>query len=460
MEPLRNRRPSELRGGILESYSKRGFLVWVRRYFNGGLRSIIALSLLTIVGVFLLWGMIKITISGSNVPAEPPVNLVVQFALDSIRSMGSRNKHHLVLVAVLSHITETENIPGVEDPINTVHDLILRICSSVNRDIAFDHHITVSTDSSGVSAITKYTCDYGVESPGYPDVYLPGSTMNTGIGSSRQLRVLSVNTWNYNHWIKRLPLLAEQFNTLLPDVITFQEVRARKVSNQPRNRFMSEDLRSLLPDMQFAFQPAMRFKDGNEIVHEGLAIFSRFPISQITFKKLSQNHGDGADFHQRIALHAAIRWNGGLMDASTVHVITTHLSLSETARARTIPEVYSMVQSLSADGTQPVVLTGDFNAESADVEHLLPKMVDTWKAKHSEDEHAPSGLTFNSWYPESRIDFIFTTPQLSPIYSSVVGGGPGQPVPGGLAPGFGVDYTRNVIFPSDHMFPFAILERT
>lgn len=77
--------------------------------------------------------------------------------------------------------------------------------------------------------------------------------------------MLSVNTWNYNHWLKRLPLLVEQFETLLPDVITFQEVRSRKVSLEPRNRFMVDDLRSILPDMQFVFQPAMRFRDNQEI---------------------------------------------------------------------------------------------------------------------------------------------------------------------------------------------------
>lgn len=58
-------------------------------------------------------------------------------------------------------------------------------------------------------------------------------------------------------------------------------------------------------------------------VHEGLAVFSRFPIAEYSKIKLSQNLGDDGDFHQRIALNARIVWGSDLKQ--TLHVITTHL---------------------------------------------------------------------------------------------------------------------------------------
>jgi endonuclease/exonuclease/phosphatase family metal-dependent hydrolase len=60
-------------------------------------------------------------------------------------------------------------------------------------------------------------------------------------------------------------------------------------------------------------------------VHEGLAIFSRFPISEVSKTKLSQNAADPDDFHQRIALRAGFHWRDADHQPRTVHVITTHL---------------------------------------------------------------------------------------------------------------------------------------
>lgn len=48
----------------------------------------------------------------------------------------------------------------------------------------------------------------------------------------------------------------------------------------------------------------------------------------------SRDNTDNGDFHQRLCLRAAVRTFVGL-----THVFVTHLSLSQSARARTLPEI-------------------------------------------------------------------------------------------------------------------------
>jgi hypothetical protein len=90
---------------------------------------------------------------------------------------------------------------------------------------------------------------------------------------------------------------------------------------------------------------------------EGPAIFSRWPILSSDYLLLSRNTSDEGDTHQRLCLHAVIQ----LPSRALVDVYTVHLSLSEAARNRTVPEVLAFIKSSAAG--QHVVLTGDMNAE-------------------------------------------------------------------------------------------------
>jgi endonuclease/exonuclease/phosphatase family metal-dependent hydrolase len=72
----------------------------------------------------------------------------------------------------------------------------------------------------------------------------------------------------------------------------------------------------------------------------------------------SRNVHDSGDFHQRICLQASI----ALSAERTVNVFVTHLSLSQEARLRTLPEIQQFVDSFPK---QPAVLMGDFNGEVA-----------------------------------------------------------------------------------------------
>ncbi len=52
----------------------------------------------------------------------------------------------------------------------------------------------------------------------------------------------------------------------------------------------------------------------------------------------SRDSNDSGDFHQRLCLRAAVRTFVGL-----THVFVTHLSLSQAARVRTLPEIAGAV---------------------------------------------------------------------------------------------------------------------
>lgn len=90
----------------------------------------------------------------------------------------------------------------------------------------------------------------------------------------------------------------------------------------------------MLDGYEYSSFPAMGFREGEEYVQEGLAIFSRYPILHIEVLQLSRDANDGEDFHQRIALIATIHTPIGI-----IHCINTHLSLSAQARKRTLMEI-------------------------------------------------------------------------------------------------------------------------
>lgn len=71
-----------------------------------------------------------------------------------------------------------------------------------------------------------------------------------------------------------------------------------------------------------------------EFHQEGVAIFSRWPILETRHLFLSRDGSDRGDFHQRVCLCAVVATPYG-----NVSFLTTHLSLSQKARVRSIAEI-------------------------------------------------------------------------------------------------------------------------
>ena len=286
--------------------------------------------------------------------------------------------------------------------------------------------------------------------------------------TEQEINILSANLWNYNHWEKRLPLVLQELKRINADIICFQEVSARKISSKQNNRFMIQDLTEnnnnnnnnniSLDDYEFIHEPVMGFQEGDDYVIEGLAIFSKFPIVSTYLLLLSRDENDMNDFHQRAVLHARILTPHGI-----INVMTTHMSLSERARARTVHEIGKYIQTIR----EPIILVGDMNSEASDIFILTLikeyKFLDLWPFLHGlNNSRSSSAYTFNSYFPKSRIDYIFIKNNNNNIIKPTrifIEANIGIHMTG-LAPTGGVSDMKESLFPSDHMFLLGFMEIT
>eukprot|EP00602_Paraphysomonas_sp_CaronLab_P009893 CAMPEP_0185036576 /NCGR_PEP_ID=MMETSP1103-20130426/29731_1 /TAXON_ID=36769 /ORGANISM="Paraphysomonas bandaiensis, Strain Caron Lab Isolate" /LENGTH=500 /DNA_ID=CAMNT_0027574151 /DNA_START=248 /DNA_END=1750 /DNA_ORIENTATION=+ len=192
---------------------------------------------------------------------------------------------------------------------------------------------------------------------------------------------------------------------------------------------------------QFVFQPAMSMYDRSRMgqrIEEGVALMVKSPTllqkmggknsideSQrpwLTIKSsktlfLPRDYDDKSDDHHRALLHGQIEVHGAHKHHPTIDVMTTHLSLSEMGRRRSVHAIGNHSQFDCSGDVQ--VLTGDFNAEAdeysyefltdtrKDVEEsdISCGYVDAW-VNSSAERHTSEGFTYPSCQPEKRIDFI------------------------------------------------------
>lgn len=286
------------------------------------------------------------------------------------------------------------------------------------------------------------------------------TTVTTRDGPFAPAVVASVNIWNYNLFESRLELLRRAVAGA--DIIGVQEVRGKlrlRPGRRARHRFQATSLSALLPDFDYVFQPAQMFVEQaqgpHHTVHEGVAVMSRYPIRATHVLRLTLDRADPSDYHQRIALHAEIESPSGLL-----HFITTHLSLSERARRRTLKEIADYVGGL--DG--PVVVTGDFNNPIGSDHALDPSFIlaEAGLKDAYGDTESRQAFTFPSWDPIKRIDAVYTR-GVSVDGVGMAGRDPercvgtASPV-GGCCRRTGVpEQQRMRLFASDHTFPTATI---
>jgi len=179
-----------------------------------------------------------------------------------------------------------------------------------------------------------------------------------------------------------------------------------------KSKHQIDDFANRLPGYQFVFQPAMTYLTlSPPYAHtdEGLAIFSKFPILETSYERLTRNFSDPQDEHQRICLRALINTTSG-----PLNFFVTHMSLSEVARRRNVVEIWDFVSKYNEK--IPQVLVGDLNEEpdSNTLDFLLGKIElsattgdfkDAWQLLHGESK---DGWTFTtlSDQPKKRIDFV------------------------------------------------------
>jgi len=266
---------------------------------------------------------------------------------------------------------------------------------------------------------------------------------------------------------KRLKHLAGIVRESMPDIVGFQEVRY----DASFFRSQARQLADLLPEYQFVYQPAMLQFDINRYwdwEDEGVAIFSRHPIIATDYILLSQDLNDPLDDHQRICLHAVVDVpNTGMVD-----VYVTHLSLSVTARERSVQEILEFA---SRGQGRAQFLLGDLNAEPHEsAVRLLQnyefadghKFQDLWLQLHQEPKPNSTdpwerqyALTFPSCAPVKRIDYAFArakTLQLDTLLCELRGQDPtAETKKENLPENIGMLDTESPIWASDHRSVFA-----
>ena len=238
-------------------------------------------------------------------------------------------------------------------------------------------------------------------------------------------QITSYNIWNLNPpWTDRLTLIHQQLNNLKSDIIAFQEVRYTHQKNYrtTAETHQIDDLAQGLKEYQYVYQPAMTYLTNSYDPHsdwtdEGIAIFSKHPIIESSYIKLSRNFSDREDEHQRLVLRALIE-----MPIGKVNVFSTHMSLSELARRRNVIEFWDFVNRY--EGAQ--IILGDFNCEpdsetyqflvgNKEINGVTGNFKDAWVELHGNDKEKEGWtyITLNE-NPKKRIDFVLYRGDLLP----------------------------------------------
>ena len=244
------------------------------------------------------------------------------------------------------------------------------------------------------------------------------------------LRILNLNIWNYNApWPERRARIVKLIQETDPDLVALQEVRYHDWLPHPNHQ--ADQILSGLTGYNSIWHPAHYWSPGQgdnqgHTCWEGLAILSQTPIVDKALVRLSRNPDDPRDSHQRLVLGAQIQTSTG-----PFWLFDTHYPLSTDARARVVVETHNFVRQTAGD--LPFALTGDFNAQPADlpirflsgqdeIEGQTGTLVDAWCATHPTEP----GYTFPAWGPARRIDYVWVPSTVRVASIAVVGSVPNR----------------------------------
>lgn len=205
---------------------------------------------------------------------------------------------------------------------------------------------------------------------------------------------------------RSLERIAEVIANEDPGVVALQELdvsRARS-GRSHQARVIAEHL-----NMRFHFHPAHRIQEEEEY---GDAILSRWPMRLRRAAELPTVN-ERLAFEPRGALWATIE-----VDGKEVQVINTHLGLSRNERVKQIEALLGPTWLTHPDCASPRILCGDFNSlpSSKVYRRTCQTMTDTQNVVFG---HRPKA-TFPSRWPLLRLDYIFTSPELTCTHVKVV----------------------------------------
>lgn len=163
------------------------------------------------------------------------------------------------------------------------------------------------------------------------------------------LRVVSYNVHSGRDLPRLIAAFENQARLRAPDVLLVQEIESHPSENASRARRLAEALK-----MNYVYAPARATPDGGT---HGLALFSRFPLSDIEILPLPQ-----FELHyntrRRIALGATVT-----IGRRPLRLYNLHLDTRLNSRDR-LEQLRPVVEAALAQPVPAVVLGGDFNTNS------------------------------------------------------------------------------------------------
>ena len=252
------------------------------------------------------------------------------------------------------------------------------------------------------------------------------ATVMVNDAKSETVSIMSYNVWNFEpKYEARLRLMVEQIIADNPDVVTMQEVRWSNyqypLTEQKRGDSVLDFASRLYSHgyKYWTWRPAMVYPESAQLrTIEGLAIFSKLPISDVAAYPIDRYPRYSEDYHQRLLLRAEVQTPHGALN-----VFTSHFSLFEFARDHGCVQAHYILKNFALRG--PIVLTGDLNAqlsESKGLKFLIGKeSISGVKGFLADafDRRQPGKSTWTyttlQKSPKKRIDFIFYDPLQSEV---------------------------------------------
>jgi endonuclease/exonuclease/phosphatase family metal-dependent hydrolase len=218
--------------------------------------------------------------------------------------------------------------------------------------------------------------------------------------SSESITVLSANLWHDWPRHRRLVERLETFSRLVEhqnaDVVLLQEVA--RTPDLWVDRWLSDRL-----GMAYIYSRANGGEAGIGF-EEGLAVFSRFPLSAPHLVQLSDRSNS---FVRRLALGATVETDYGRLLAFSVH-----LGLRRRQNIHQMTHLRDWVADLAGD--MPALIGGDFNAHEAttQIRQTQTKWLDTFRHLHPKADGATHELRWpwGGLLKRSRLDYIFLKP--------------------------------------------------
>lgn len=168
--------------------------------------------------------------------------------------------------------------------------------------------------------------------------------------STNNLRVATFNLWNYqSDWKTRFGLFADLIAEENIDVIAFQELRVDSFDSDADQFAFIKSLLVQYPHN--IFTPASQISNH---IKEGIAIFSKKPITSTSTKSLSLFQQE-TDLNQRVVLQATIE----VSPSYSLNVFAAHFSYADVTQCRHALEIVEFMHTFAQ--SLPQLLLGDLN---------------------------------------------------------------------------------------------------